>query len=204
MLLEPRQNETIDSVLRPVGVGDRWQSRFPRRLETPPFSAGMEHVFPVRARFRVGGRWLVSRIRCAVVHPFHEVGDHGVRQLRPFQRHPGISVVIRDHLDEQALAGVTRDERRTGVAALEQAVARIDPQAALLLFGAVAFVAFAGKEGSNPLLEKFNLARRGFAGGTLREPQAQECSIAAKTPSMSIHQLINNSGFNSDFFGNDF
>jgi hypothetical protein len=89
--------------------------------------------------------------------PFLEVGDLFCRELLALGRHFEIRIVVADGLDEEALVGLARDERRAGVAALQHRVARVELQAAFefLRLRAVAGVAGPGEHGANLGLEKF-------------------------------------------------
>ncbi len=72
-------------------------------------------------------------------------------------------MLMRDGLDEAAVARVPGDDRRTGIAALTEAIAEINAQPTALLFRAVALVTIADENWANALLEEFKL---GGGGGT--------------------------------------
>ena len=72
-----------------------------------------------------------------------------------------------DGLEQQALLGLAEDDGRAGVAALEQGLARVEPQAAALLLRAVAGDALLDQHGADVLLEELD------AGGRLVGPHGQ-------------------------------
>jgi hypothetical protein len=76
---------------------------------------------------------------------------------------------VSDAFEKKALARVPRDDGRTRFPAFEKPVAKIHPQAALLLLGPVAFVALVGEDGANALLEEFD----GIGRSRPRRPHPQ-------------------------------
>jgi hypothetical protein len=99
---------------------------------------------------------LVAGIHGALVHPPGKISDDEIREMRPILGHPGIRICVSDAFEQKALARVPRDDGRTRFPAFEKPVAKIHPQAALLLLGPVAFVALVGEDGSNALFKEFN------------------------------------------------
>jgi hypothetical protein len=99
---------------------------------------------------------LVAGIHGTCVHPPGKIRDDGLGELRSILGHSRIKICVSDAFEEKALPGVSRDDGGTRFAAFEKPVAKIHPQAALLLLGPVAFVALVGEDGANALLEEFD------------------------------------------------
>ena len=91
-----------------------------------------------------------------------KVGDLFRGQLR-FGRHlVGLAVV--DGVDQQAILGVAGNDGRAGRAAGQDGRPRVEPQAALLLVGAVTSLAPRREDRPDFLLEELDVRRVGFAG----------------------------------------
>ena len=125
--LEFGEEEAIKRVLGPRGVLDGRSGRVRDRLEGPEFPAGND----VDDALRFGGLGGVtrSRIRCAAFNPFFEDGDF-VRGQPAFRGHREILVEIAHSFDDEALREVARDDRRSVVAAVSPAGARVEREAA--------------------------------------------------------------------------
>ena len=97
---------------------------------------------------------LRARIGSSLLDPAGEVGDDVIGELA-LGRHLELALVFQ-HFDQQALFRMSRHEARPGIASLEERLARIDQQAASLLFRfhRVARVAVFREDGPNLLLEK--------------------------------------------------
>ncbi len=96
-------------------------------------------LFRLIRRIRAGIEHLIFRPRCAAFHPIGERGDFGLGE-RLFGRHFHIACVPH-RLDQQAFLGIAGHYDRSIVAAAEKRLATIKPQAHLLLFGPVTFLA---------------------------------------------------------------
>ena len=107
---------------------------------------------PVSATFRQFGlpffggsglrtRRILRQTRQAHAHPAREIGDHTIGQLVGPFRHLQVRILMADCLQQQALVRRTRIHQRTTLAALFKTTAKVQPQAALGLLRAVAFVA---------------------------------------------------------------
>ena len=169
-LLHLREKKLIHGMRRPRRVRHGGHGDFLHRLETPPVFARSECCLPRHVVGRRHGRRIVARVQGAIVHPFHEVRDDGITELGPILGHGRIGIVVPDRLDEPTLPRVAGDERGTGVTALEQAIAEIHAQLALLLLRAVALVAFGGQQRADALLEEFKLRGRGRERRHGRQP----------------------------------
>src|SRR6185436_6017207 len=100
----------------------------PERLERPVALPRLD----VDALLGGGRGALPAGIGRAALHPRLEVRDHLGRELA-LRRHLELLVLVADRLDEEALVEVARDDGRAGLAALEQALARVDVELALQL-----------------------------------------------------------------------
>ena len=156
---EPGQNERIDRRADPLTVVDRRRYGGTYRLERPmrPFIAGARSGSSARSF-----SWRrIDRPRCTECNPLPEGRDGGLGQLA-VRRHFQLFVGVRDSLDEQALVGLGRHDRRPGFAPLEHRFAAIQPQARGLLLGSVALHAAVDQDRPDPRLEK--LDRFGWKG----------------------------------------
>ncbi len=118
------KDELIHRAQRPLRVPDLGRRLTLRRLPDPRLGllAGGE----VKALGRCsGGR--VAGPDCSVGHPAFEVGADAVGQPRRLGRHGELRVRVVDGLDEQAFGGLSRDDRRSGVASRQQGRAIIQP-----------------------------------------------------------------------------
>jgi hypothetical protein len=81
------------------------------------------------------------------------------------RRHLQVFIGVTDGLDEQAVVGVSRDDGGAGVAAKQDAVARIEQELALDPVGlvTVALVAVLAQKRADPLFEELEV-RRGEGG----------------------------------------
>ncbi|MEI9896780.1 MAG: hypothetical protein WDN28_23700 [Chthoniobacter sp.] len=118
---------------------------------------------------------LVARIGRAHVHPLLEIGDDLVVEFRRFRRQLQIGIFVTDRLDEQAFRGFAGHDGIAGIASFFPAVAIVEPQAALVLGGAVALVAFGGEHGADFRLEEFaSFGGDGRVGGTDGDAKRQQ------------------------------
>jgi hypothetical protein len=181
LLFEFSQDEAIDRILRPRGVlhdGRRVVDRF---LKRPPLATFIQ----LRPQGRGGGRMCCgdgfghgdARIGRAHLHPRFEVRDLRIGQLL-VRRHLEFFVLVTDGLDQPALVGIAEDNAGPGVAALEQAGARVEQQVRLQLVGfrAVALVAALDEERADYFLEELDaggIGKRLGACGTGRTGEEQ-------------------------------
>ena len=84
-----------------------------------------------------------------------QVGDLPVRELL-LRRHLQVVVLVADRLDQQALLRVAGDDDGAGLAAVHHAGLRVEPQVALVLLGAVAWIAVLGQERPDGRLEELD------------------------------------------------
>ena len=102
--------------------------------------------------------------RAAHLHPGGQVGDLAVGQLVVLRGHFEVGRLL-DGGDQEALIRVTGNHGRAGVAALQDGLARVQPQAAHRVFG-VALVAVLGEDGADLVVKELDLiARRGGRDG---------------------------------------
>src|SRR6185295_19038547 len=79
-------------------------------------------------------RWrLVARIERALRDPGLEVADRGGVELGAVARHLEFRILVLDRLEQPAFGGLARDDGGAVAAALEQACAGVEREAALLL-----------------------------------------------------------------------
>src|SRR5204863_9303594 len=111
------------------------------------------HAFALGRR---GLRGIAGGPGRAHLDPAGDVVDDRGRQLL-LRRHLEVGVDVPDRLEEEALLRVAGDDRRAGVAALEDLLAAVEPEGALQLLrlGAVALVAALDEKGSDLFLEEF-------------------------------------------------
>ena len=157
LAFELRKDKPIDLIRRPMrSILHGRHRRFADRLEGP-----------VRADdLRLRGRrcFVVLRPRHTHLHPFGERRDVGIGELRRFFRHHVFRLVA-DAFDERAFRRIADDDDRPAVGSLQHRLARIEPQIALLLFRAVAFVAMLREHGPHALFKKFHLILCGCRAG---------------------------------------
>jgi hypothetical protein len=67
-----------------------------------------------------------------------------------------------DRGDEQAVFGIARKERGTGMAPLEEAVPKIEAESAPLFGFSMTFVTFGGERGPDSFFEEFEIIRPGI------------------------------------------
>ena len=102
----------------------------------------------------VAGRFTRSRIGSADTNPPFEVSDRALRQ-RLVRRHLEILVRVANRANQQARVGITGNDRRTALAALEKRRARVEKKSALRLLRAsrMTSVALLCEQGTNVRLE---------------------------------------------------
>ncbi len=99
----------------------------------------------------VGGEAVSSRPGGSQRDPLGQDGHFFRRQLA---RRGHLETIIVDRIDQQAFSRLAGNDRRTGLAALEDRVERVEPEPTLLLLVPVARVAFLGQERADILLEE--------------------------------------------------
>ena len=146
-----REDEGIERGADAIGVANFRDRGRHDRLEGP---------VPTRVRNRGAG---FGRPRETLLHPFRQGGDLRRRDFLTLTRHRLDVLLLHmvDREDEAAGRRVAGDHHRTDFAALEDEVPRVEAQAGLLLFGAVAGVAMLGEDRPDFLFEKFDLGGGG-------------------------------------------
>src|SRR5262249_46121863 len=98
-----------------------------------------------------------SGIRCSHFYPCFEISNLFLRKFAPFRRHLKILVGIADGFDQQAFSGITGNDCRAGIAALENALLCVQKQTAFDLFrvATVARVAMIHEYRPDFFLEEF-------------------------------------------------
>ena len=105
---QPRQDEVIEWVERPVLIPDRWKLRIAHRLKRPVLPAFLKVDRPDR---RIGD--CLTRIGCSHRDPGFKILDDRVCQL-PLRRH--LELVVSQRLEEQTLLSLLRHDGRAAVA----------------------------------------------------------------------------------------
>ena len=124
------QHERIDGPRDP-GILDRRRSNFLDGLERP-----------VRGRDPGGIRRRTIRHLYPLIDPGPQQPDLPVGKRFALRRHDGVGIQAGDEFDQAALVAMAcHDRRLTGVAAVDQAVAKIYAKTTLLLLRAMTFAA---------------------------------------------------------------
>ena len=147
------EDKAVDIVARPGGILDGGHFRIGQRLPGPMFGPELS-IFGFRLAER---RWHSHcRPGGAALDPRRQVGNFfGRQRLVAFGRHPPLDVLERHALQQQALRRVAGHDGRAVVAAVEQAVAVVDAQAALgVCVGRVADVAMIDEDRPDLFLEE--------------------------------------------------
>ena len=134
---------------------------------------GLEDGLETPVLLRVGEgravfvRCVGARVGRAHADPRFEVGDLRGGKFLVLRRHLESAVAIADGADERAGIRIAGDDGGAGIAALEQAVARIEAQAALdaPALGGMALVAILHQHGPDFLLEEIRLLLRELGRG---------------------------------------
>ena len=146
-----------------------------QRLEAPPLLAALEDGVPVGVGAELLGRGRgVARIGGAVGNPAFEVGEDAVVEFGAVFGHLEVGMRVADALQEEGSGGIARNDGGPGVAAFLPARAGVEQEAALAFGGgAVALVAFLGKDGANAGFEELDLRGRGGGRAEGKEPRAE-------------------------------
>ena len=134
VVFEAREHETIDVVSWPRRVVHDRQGRRAQRLEGPERALLGGDDVPLRS----DGRWRRARRRgprCATADPLDEDVDVLGLQFGPAVRHLRRAGDLLDRLNQQAVVRLARDDRGTRLSAREHVLARVEPEAALLVRG---------------------------------------------------------------------
>ena len=151
---EAGEDEAVDVAPRPGGVL--------HRRDTGGFSGwNDQNLRPSSMSISRRGGLALARVGRAHLDPLLEIRDHRVGQLL-LRRHLRVVIGVADRRHQQALSRLAGDERRAAVAALPDALARVEQQPALDLLRVrrVALVALVHQHRANALLEK----RHSFTG----------------------------------------
>ena len=124
-LLQTGEDKLIDRGPGPAGVCiECWRlDALSHRLPCPVLGHTLGDVKLVLVS-DLGG-FAVAGVRCTHFDPFGQFRDCVIRQF-VFGRHLQVFILVGDHLKQQAGLGVAGDNRRAGVAALEQPLTGVE------------------------------------------------------------------------------
>ena len=138
----------------------------------------------------VGGLLHRRRARQGRAHfdPGFEAGDLFLRQFFVFGRHLEVGIGVPHGLYQQTGVGIAGDDGRTGAAALEQSLGRVEPQVAFELFGllAMALVTVLHEQRPDFGFEKLNLLGSGFSRGRVEGRTSKQESACQNCPEKAV------------------
>ena len=148
------EHKVIDLAPRPLRIADLRTRRLHWGLKCPELAGGRE-VDSLGSRRRL----LDARVGGPLIDPGREVGDDCVREFS-LRRH--LERLLLQGLNEQTLFCIAGNDRRPGVASLEQGRAAIERESPLdaLGLGRMALVTLTDQDGANLALKEFDLRRR--------------------------------------------
>jgi hypothetical protein len=122
-----------------------------------------DRISPRFVLWLVWARWRLARIGGAMENPCFKITQYRIAQFAA-RRH--LKRTITKRLDDQALVGVTRDDRWTAVAAVANSWLRVQSQVSLddLRLPGVAFITVLYQDRSDTRFEKLEIRSIGLPG----------------------------------------